>query len=60
MIIVIDMHVLPEADTLENSGYQPGSATVVADFQARCGRRSRISAEPIRSVTDGSMENSKK
>jgi hypothetical protein len=54
------MHVLPEADTLENSGYQPGSATVVADFQARCGRRSRISAEPIRSVTDGSMENSKK
>jgi hypothetical protein len=30
-----------------------------AVFQARCGRSSRISAEPIGSVTDNLMENSK-
>ena len=61
MMITIDMLCRPDADTaLENSGYQPGSARVVAVFQARCDRGSRISAEPSRSVADNLMENSKK
>jgi hypothetical protein len=42
-----------------NSGDQPGSATVPAVLQARCDRKSRISAEQIRSVADYGWRNSK-
>jgi hypothetical protein len=45
--------------SLRDGGYQPGSATVAAVFQARCGRNSRISAGQMRSVADNLMENSK-
>src|ERR1700730_15887402 len=44
---------------LQNSGYQPGSACVIAVFRTLCGRSSRISAGQMKSVADKSMDNSK-
>jgi len=51
MVIGTDILRCRNANTqLQNSGYQPGSARVVAVFRPRCGRNPRISAERMRSV----------